>query len=233
MEFNNSTFRFALQGKGVDDMTNSPKPMVFVVDDERQVRESIVALVETMGIVTRTYSSTEEFLSSYTGEAGCVITDLRMPGRSGMELLTTLNDRGWGIPVVVVSGFVDVPVSVEVMQQGAINCLEKPFRANDMWNAIRQALQRDAETRRENELRREINRRIDLLSPEERSVMELIVDGLSNKAVALRMGLGLRTVETRRHTIFEKMEVDSVARLVQAVMLANGGRPTAGITGSI
>jgi FixJ family two-component response regulator len=199
----------------------STNPIVFIVDDDRSSRESARALVATLGLPTRAFASAEEFLNAYQGEPGCLITDLRMPGMSGVELLDAMADRGRTIPVVVVSGYAEVPVTVELMLRGAVTVLEKPCRNNDLWKAVRTAVQLDAESRLISDARREIKDRIDRLTDEERCVMRLIVDGQANKTIATRLDLSLRTVEARRRTVLARMQVESVARLVQDVMFAN------------
>ena len=194
---------------------------VFVVDDDQASRESICSLVSPMGITTSPFSSAEEFLKVISADDyGCVVTDLRMHGMSGVELKAQLNERGIEIPTIVLTGYADVRVTVHAMQQGAITLLEKPASGIELWDAIRSALQQDEGRRAADEARRDLHRRLQSLSDKERQVMELIVAGLPNKTVARRLDVSLRTVEARRKAIFDKMGARSLAVLVQLVMLA-------------
>lgn len=194
--------------------------VVFVIDDDLRSRESIRAMVGTMNLKAQTFASAEAFLEVYSGEPGCLVTDLRMPGRSAVELLAELNARNLMLPTIVISAFAEVSVAVEAMQQGAMTLLEKPYRENELWNAVREALQQDAVTRSAREEGQRVRAKLELLTEREQGVLELILDGVPNKAIATRLDIGLRTVESRRQSVFEKLGVDSVAQLVQQVMSA-------------
>jgi FixJ family two-component response regulator len=192
---------------------------VFVVDDDPASRESVRALVDPMGVRTELYASAEEFLEAYDpSRTGCLVTDLRMLGMSGVELQQKLNDRGVRLPTIVVSAYADVPVTVRAMQQGALTVLEKPCRDTELWDAIRKALEQDARTRSQFLRRREIARRFEALTDGERKILDLIVQGTSNKTIAHRLDMGLRTVESRRKSIFTKTQTASVAELVELVV---------------
>ncbi len=128
------------------------------------------------------------------------------------------------LPAIVITGFADVPVVVEVMRRGAVTLLEKPYRENELWNAVRDALKQDVESRQEYEERLRIKVNMGSLTDDERIVMKMIFEGLPNKAISIRLDLGLRTVEARRRCLLRKMNVDSVARLIQDVLVASGGR---------
>jgi two-component system response regulator FixJ len=181
---------------------------IYIVDDDAGSRNSVRALVATMGLTAFTYASAEEFLNAYHGEPGCLVTDLRMPGLNAIELLDALHESGRSLPTIVITAYAEVPVAVEAMQKGAISLLEKPYRGNELWTAIRQALDQDSKRRA-------------------RRVTDMVVSGDTNKAIALNLGLSTRTVEGCRQKIFEKLGVDSVAQLVQDVMVANKGmRPS-------
>lgn len=182
-----------------------------------------------MKLNTRTFSCGEDFLDAYRSELGCLVTDLRMPGISGTELLRELKVRHFDLPAVVISAFAEIPVTVEAMQLGAMTLLEKPYHENDLWNAVRNALQVAVRMRQERSEIREIRKRLQLLTPDEEAVMQLVVMGVPNKQISQQLDIGLRTVEARRRRILEKMNVESVAMLVQDVMLANqGARPVMG-----
>ena len=192
---------------------------VYIVDDDHQARESVAALVQSMGLQTQSFSSAEEFLENVDQDApGCVVTDLRMMGMSGIELQDALHQREITLPVILITAFPRTSLTVRAMKSGAVTLLEKPYEDDDLWDAVREGLQRD-EMQRERQVRqREIRRRLELLTEKEHQVMELMVDGVANKVVARRLDVSIRTVENRRHDIFEKMQAKSLAELVQMVV---------------
>jgi two-component system, LuxR family, response regulator FixJ len=197
---------------------------IFIVDDDKNSRDSVAALVGTMNLATQRFASAEDFLNVFFGQPGCLVCDYRLPGLSGTELLANLMERDLMIPTVVVSAFAEVPVAVEAMQRGAIAMLEKPYLENDMWNLVRTALRLDAGRRNERVERHRVRALIECLTNEERLVMDSIVDGLTNKTIAFRLDSSLRTVETRRRSVYDKLNVDCVAQLVKLVV-ANGSPP--------
>ncbi|NQT12688.1 MAG: response regulator transcription factor [Planctomycetes bacterium] len=198
------------------------EPTVFVVDDDELARRSVCALVRSMRIRAESFSSAEEFLRHYRkGQPGCLVTDVRMTGMSGLELQRELQELDVPLPVIVMTAFARVPMTVEAMKRGAVTFLEKPCEENQLWEAIRDALARDAATRSAFERREESRRRLATLTPAERKVMELVVAGEANKVIAKRLGVSIRTVEARRHEVFAKTQVDSVAELVRLVMEAD------------
>jgi len=197
------------------------EPTVYVVDDDELARRSVCALVRSMQIRAESFSSAEEFLEHYRkGQPGCLVTDVRMLGLSGLELQEKLQELDISLPVIVMTAFARVPMTVEAMKRGAVTLLEKPCEDNQLWEAIRDALARDAATRSVYERREEYRRRLATLTPAEREVADLIVAGELNKVIAKRSGVSIRTVEARRHQVFEKTLVDSVAELVRLVMEA-------------
>ena len=199
-------------------------PTVFVVDDDEQARKSVCALVRSMGIRAESFASAEEFLDGYAERrAGCLLTDVRMLGMSGLELQEELNRRNVFLPIVVLTGYARTPLTVRAVKAGAVTVLEKPYEDDDLWDAIRRALAEDAARRAQHECRQELCRRIDRLSPSERKVMELIVQGKPNKSIAKLLDISIRTVENRRREVFEKMEAASVAELVRMVIEADAG----------
>lgn len=192
---------------------------VFVVDDDEASRDSVRCLVEPMGVAVELFPSAEEFLDAYDpSRPGCLVTDLRMLGMSGLDLQEELSRRGIRIPTIVMSGYADVPVTVRAMQQGALTLLEKPCRGMELWDAIQKALELNQKTHAENARRREIENRLQTLTEQEQQILEAIVEGTPNKAIANTLDVSLRTVEARRKCIFQKMKTHSVAELVQAVM---------------
>jgi two-component system response regulator FixJ len=198
------------------------KPTVFVVDDDEQARKSVCALIRSMGIHAESFASAEEFLDGYAEpRAGCLVTDVRMLGMSGLELQEELNRRNVFLPIIVLTAYARTPLTVRAVKAGAVTVLEKPYEDDDLWDAIRNALAEDAASRAQHQRRQELRRRIDLLSPSERKVMELIAQGKPNKSIAKLLDVSIRTVENRRREVFEKMEAHSVAELVRMVIEAD------------
>jgi FixJ family two-component response regulator len=204
-------------------MTGSPQEStVFVVDDDRMARESVCALVRSLGVRAESFPSAEDFLADYTpGRPGCLVTDVRMLGMSGVELQQKLKEDGVTLPVIVLTAYPRTPLTVKVMQQGAVTLLEKPYEEDDLWDAIRQALAVDARTRLERDWVQEVRRRLDSLTDKEREVLDGIVAGKSNKAIARELDVSIRTVENRRRDIFTKLQAESVAELVRLVIQAD------------
>lgn len=199
------------------------EPIVFVIDDDETSRESICALVESMNIPTESFDSGESFLNSYTGNRpGCVVTDIRMPGMSGVELQEKLRESGFSIPTVVVTAYATTPVTVKAMQNGAITLLEKPYNDQALWDAIRKALAEDQENRDTAELRAKNGEKLQSLTSDERRVLDGILSGKPNKTIAAELDVSVRTVESRRHNVFKKTETESIAELVRFVMTTEG-----------
>ncbi|MFQ5733578.1 MAG: response regulator transcription factor [Planctomycetaceae bacterium] len=197
------------------------EPTIFVVDDEQLARSSICAVIDSMHMRHEAFSSAGEFLQCYEpSRAGCLVTDVRMQDSSGLELQRTLAERGGELPVIVVSAYANVRAAVKAIKQGAVTFLQKPFNDHELFEAICEALEEDRETRARAERRRDLQGRIESLTPEERQVMDLIVEGKPNKAVAGELKIGLRTVESRKHMVFEKMQADSLAALVRLILEA-------------
>jgi FixJ family two-component response regulator len=196
---------------------------VYLVDDDPAARESVAALVRAHGLRAELFASAEEFLASAPRQPGCVVTDLRMQGMSGLDLLDELARRGSPMPVIVVSGFGDVPSAVRAMQGGAATFLQKPCSEQTLWPSIEQALERDRRRRAERRQREEARRRLATLSSSERDVLDLVLAGKANKEVAAALDIGLRTVELRRAEIKRRTGADSVPELVRLVILAQPG----------
>ncbi len=189
---------------------------VFVVDDDERARKSVCALVRSLGVRAEAYASAEEFLGGYRpGSPGCLVTDIRRLGMSGLDLQDRLVEQGIRLPVIVLTAYPRTRSTVRAMKAGALTLLEKPYDEEELWAAIRRALAQDSAGRAEAQRRREIQARTALLTPAERLVMNLIVQGKPNKTIAKRLDLSTRTVESRRHEVFAKMGVESVAELVR------------------
>lgn len=192
---------------------------VFVVDDDEAIREAVASLVGEMGVHCECFGSAEEFLENYDGRRpACLVTDVRMLRMSGLELQEELNRLGMRIATVVLTAYAETPVTVRAIKNGAVTLLEKPCRNLELWDAIRNALAQDQENYEDDQHRTEIAQRLDSLTPSERSVMELVVAGEPNKAIANRLELSVRTVEVRRQSIFAKLGAGSVAELVRLVV---------------
>jgi two-component system, LuxR family, response regulator FixJ len=199
-----------------------PATTVFVIDDDEAVRNSLRFLLKSVGIPAQTLPSATEFLQSYQpNQPGCLVLDVRMPGMSGLELQQQLNVRGATIPVIFITGHGDIPMAVEAMQHGAFDFLQKPFRDQDLIDRIQRALAKDAQTRTALKEHEHIRERLETLTPRERAVLGLVVQGKANKVVAYELGISQRTVEIHRARVMEKTGASSLAQLVRMVMDKN------------
>lgn len=190
---------------------------VFVIDDDQAVRESIAALVEIRGFPVQTFVSAEAFLEFYDNDRpGCVVTDLRIdPGMSGIELQIRLHERGFRIPVIVISAYANVSNAVQAMHNGAVTLLEKNCPTEELWQAITNALQVDRENQAAQRATQDLLARFRSLTPDEVKVMLRVIQGTLNKNIAKELSISLRTVETRRHNVLNKIGVASVPELVR------------------
>ncbi len=191
---------------------------VFVVDDDKMARDSIIGLIQSMGTTAKEFESAEAFLDFYDGQPGCLVTDYRMPGMNGLELQETLIERGLVLPIIFVTAFACTPLTVQAIKNGAVTMLDKPFDDDTLWQAIRTALSQDEAYRDRSEAEQEAKRRLESLNQKETAVLDLLLEGSSNKAMAQALSVSLRTIENRRRKIFLKMGVDSVAELVAMVL---------------
>ena len=197
-------------------------PTVFVVDDDDGMRAALSTLLSTVGYTTGVFSSAQDFLQRYKpDEPGCLVLDIRMPEMSGLELQQHLNRTGSMLPVIFITGHGDVPMAVQAMKEGAFEFIQKPFRDQDLLDRINHALQLDAENRKTVARRAEVLRRQESLTPRERQVMDMVVDGGANKVIAIDLGLSERTVEIHRAKVMEKMAARSVAHLVKMHLTLN------------
>jgi FixJ family two-component response regulator len=197
-------------------------PIVYVVDDDEAVRNSLRFLLRSVGLATQTWASAGEFLASYRPtQPGCLVLDVRMPSMSGLELQQQLNLRGAIIPVIFITGHGDIPMAVEAMQHGAFDFLQKPFRDQDLIDRIQRALAKDAKSRAAHKEHARIRSRLESLTPREREVMQLMTLGKPNKVMAADLGVSQRTVEIHRARVMEKSGATSLAQLVRMVMDLN------------
>jgi len=191
-------------------------PTVFVVDDDAAMRDSLRDLIRSIGLGVELFDSAQEFLRSERLDIpGCLVLDVRMPGQSGLDLQRRLNEAGVAIPIIFITGHGDVPMGVHAMKAGAIEFLTKPFRDQELLDAIQQALDRDSAAREERAATEAIRRRFASLTSREREVMTRVVGGLLNKQIAAELGTSENTVKTHRHQVMEKMGANSLPELVR------------------
>jgi two-component system, LuxR family, response regulator FixJ len=194
----------------------SVEPTVFVVDDDEDVRKSLEYLVKSVGLRTESYASAVDFLNAHDpNRAGCVVLDVRMPGMSGLELQERLAQHGACLPVIIITGYGDVPMAVRAIKHGAVDFIEKPFREQTLLECIQRAIQRDVDLRQVHTERSSIEARLATLTAGERQVMDLVVNGQSNKEIAAMLGLSVKAIEARRAKVMEKMDAPSLADLVK------------------
>jgi two-component system response regulator FixJ len=189
---------------------------VHVVDDDPAVRESLAFLLDSADHAARTYASAEELLAKIDSlEPGCIVTDVRMPGMNGLELVRALKDRGAPHPVIVITGHADVPLAVEAMKAGVADFVEKPFDDDALLAAIEAALDCGAAGEEAEAARAEVRRRLDALSGRERQVLDGLVAGRPNKVIAYDLGISPRTVEVYRANLMTKMQAGSLSELIR------------------
>ena len=194
--------------------------IVHVIDDDEAVRQSIEFLLETSGITARTYDSVSAFLNALpTIDSGCIITDVRMPGISGIDLLRRLGEMRIKMPVIVITGHGDVPLAVEAMKIGAIDFLEKPFADDLLLASVQAALNRSQENAARDAERAEVQARLATLTNREREVLEGLVVGKPNKVIAGDLAISPRTVEIYRANVMTKMQAASLSELVRMALV--------------
>ena len=190
--------------------------IVFVIDDDPSIREAITNLIRSVGMSVQAFGSAKEFMASSRPNApACLVLDVRMPGLSGLDLQRDLADAGISIPIIFITGHGDIPMSVRAMKAGAVEFLTKPFRDQDLLDAIVQAIDRDREQLKQQAGISDLRDCFERLTAREREVMELVVAGLLNKQIAVRLGISEITVKLHRHRVMEKMKADSLADLVR------------------
>ncbi len=200
---------------------DAAEPTVFIVDDDRTIGQMMERLMRSVGLNHRLFHSGDEFLDAFPDDgAGCLVLDIRMPGISGLELQQTLNDRGCKLPIIFMTGYADVTMAVDAMQNGAFGFVEKPFRPQQLLDRINDALRADGERRAQSQETQHVRDRLARLTDREHEVLSLIVDGKANKEIARDLALSRRTVEIHRARTMEKLEANSVAELVRLYLAA-------------
>lgn len=195
------------------------KPLVYLVDDDFSVRDSLSMLIESTGQAVRSFESADDFLNNFDpDQAGCLILDVRMPSMTGLELQEELVRRDFAIPIIFISGHADVPDSSKAFRAGAIDYMEKPFATDLLLKRMQEAIQKDLNTRINNAERRKLKKRLSQLTPREHEVMILVVKGLSNKEVARHLNVSNRTIDVHRAKIMEKMDAEDLAELTVMAM---------------
>jgi len=198
------------------DATTTKQPTVHVIDDDVSLRDALGLMLPSVGLGVRTYTSVQEFLDAGAhGGPGCIVLDVRLPGISGLDFQSRRDRLGIHLPIVLMTGHSDVPMSVRAMKAGAVDFLPKPFRDQDMIDAVTAAIERDHERRAADSATADIRDRYASLSPREQQVMTLVTAGKMNKQVAFDLGLSEITVKTYRGAVMEKMAARSFADLVR------------------
>ena len=197
-------------------MTNG---VVHIVDDDDAVRQSLAFLLSSAGLPVRLYESASAFLAGFSApQSGCLITDIRMPGMSGIELLKALREKSLTMPAIVITGHGDVPLAVEAMKAGAVDFIEKPFDEEAILHAVKRALEQGSEENGDVIL---VAARLATLSERERQVLEGLVAGQPNKTIAHGLGISPRTVEVYRANLMAKMQAKSLSELIRMAILAD------------
>jgi RNA polymerase sigma factor (sigma-70 family) len=200
-------------------MSATREPTVFVVDDDAALRKSLAWLIESVRLRVETFASAAEFLAAYDREMpGCLILDVRMPGMSGLELQQCLQDSNIALPIIVITGYGDVPMAVKAIQKGAIDFIEKPVSDQALLDRIQQAIAFDCERRNQQAEHSEVVTQLAHLTAREREVLDKVVEGLSSRQIGEELQVSYKTIEAHRAKIMKKMNADSVPQLVRKVL---------------
>ncbi len=195
------------------------EPTVFIVDDDQAVARSLRWLIESVRLKVETFPSAQAFLDGYDAtSSGCLVLDVRMPGMSGLDLQELLVAQRIHVPIIFITGHGDVQMAVRAVQAGAFDFVEKPFNDQDLLDRIQKAIARDADQRSKDAQRAQLRALFASLTPREREVLDLVVEGMSNKAIANSLGLSAKTVEVHRAKVMDKMHARSISDLVKMAM---------------
>jgi FixJ family two-component response regulator len=196
--------------------TSEPQPVVFVVDDDPSMRNALTNLFRSVGLQAEVFGSTSELLQGKLPDVpSCLVLDIRLPGQSGLDFQAELAKANIHMPVIFVTGHGDIPMTVRAMKAGAVDFLTKPFREQDMLDAVAKAIERDRKRRDDEQVRSELKSRLASLTPREQEVLALVASGLMNKQIAAEIGLAEITVKIHRGHIMKKMAARSLADLVR------------------
>ena len=207
---------------------NDIESIVFIVDDDSSVREGLVDLISSIGLKAKAFNSAREFLRHKRPDApACLVLDVRLPGSSGMDLQQELARSEEPLPIIFITGHGDIPMSVRAIKAGAVEFLTKPFRDQDLLDAIQQALKTDRAAREQRVRAAELRRRYESLTPRERQVMQLVITGLLSKQIASELGTSEITIKMHRGQVMHKMKAESVVellRMAEVIATTNAGR---------
>lgn len=208
-----------LNDSGPQQMSSQTSPIVYVVDDDPEHRLSLESLMRSVSLDVKTYENADDFLQDLPRDpAGCALLDVRLPGMSGIELHTEMVNAGIELPVLIMTGYGDIPSVVTAFQHGALDFIQKPYSPNGLINRIHSALRKDAETRANRRDRQVIEEKIASLTRREREVMLQLIDGRSTKQIAMDLDVGLTTVDFHRTNLLDKMGFESVPVLIREVV---------------
>jgi two-component system, LuxR family, response regulator FixJ len=196
---------------------------VYVIDDDEAVRAALDWLISSVSLPVKTFGSANAFFDVYRpDQEGCVVVDVRMPGMSGLELQRKLAEISDHLPVIIITGHGDIHMAVDAMKAGAFDFIEKPFDEQLLLDLVQKAVEKSAEAAQDHALRDEIRRRLEILTPRESEVLDLVMAGEPNKRIALRLGICEKTVEVHRANVMEKTQAKSLANLIKMVIAAKG-----------
>jgi FixJ family two-component response regulator len=195
------------------------KPLVYIVDDDQDLRTSLAWLLESVSIESRCFAGAEDFLRDFDpDQPACLVLDVRMPETSGFQLQEILNERGAGVPIIFVSAHGDIPMSVSAMKKGAIDFVEKPYNPQQMLDRIQLALKSAVQVQAGREQRQQLQGRLDQLTVREKEVLMMVVEGKASKVIASELNISVKTVDVHRTKIKDKMGANSIAMLIRQVL---------------